>query len=280
VLLFGEGDRVDLTWDGGRLSFDVPAADAATGETVRLLRGSRLITDWESRYPKEEWIGVLQKRRESRVAARLADLSQTYGLASREMSLVAVVKRSGDRPGELPDTRVVPVGMAQDVPFGAYFDAGVAACASAVFAPVQPSAPAPRAKKRFALFDSVMPAEASLNIDYLKEDVSGSVDNLVSLAGMLEPDGGMPGKTMEFRTARSIALLLAFVAAGHTQTAGVFRAHVQRLVDFLKSLNLSAGEIEAVRSALGGTVPAAPWENIALDPRATRAHVAAALRIK
>jgi Ca-activated chloride channel family protein len=279
VLLFGEGDRVDLTWDGGRLRFDVPAGDPSTGEIVRLLRGSRLITDWESRYPKEEALGIIDRRKQSRVAARLTELSQTYRLTSREMSLVAVVKRSGDRPGELPDTRVVPVGMPQDTAFGAYFTTFAPACASAVLPPPPPSARAPRAKMRFGLFSLDAPAEASLDFSFL-QDREVSVDGLVSLAAQLEPDGGMPGKTMEFRTARSIALLFAFAAAGHTPSSGAFRAHVQRLVDFLKSLNLSASEAEAVRSALSGTVPAAPWDGIALDPRATRAQVAAALRIK
>lgn len=45
------------------------------------------------------------------MAGRLRVLSETYGLASREMALVAVVKRARDSAGELPETRVVPVGM-------------------------------------------------------------------------------------------------------------------------------------------------------------------------
>ncbi len=127
VILFGEtemagGQTIDLTWDGdGRLSFPIPQGDNETGETVRLLQGSRLIADWESRYPAEEALAPLEKRKQSRVAARLAELSRAYGLASREMSLVAVVTRRGDRPGDLPATRVVPVGMPQDTNFGGYF---------------------------------------------------------------------------------------------------------------------------------------------------------------
>jgi hypothetical protein len=243
------------------------------------LRGSRLITDWESRYPKEEALGSIDHRKQSRVAARLTELSQTYGLTSREMSLVAVVKRSGDRPGELPETRVVPVGMAQDTAFGAYFTAAFAPAAACLPAP--PSARAPRARMKFGLFSLNAPAEAEIRLDveFLKSR-EDAVDGLVSLAAMLEPDGGMPGKTTEFRIARSIALLFAFAAAGHTPSSGAFRAHVQRLVDFLNSLNLSASEAEAVRSALSGKIPPAPWEGIALDPLATRARVAAALRLK
>ena len=127
MVLFGEADTPDssleLSWDGGRLSLPIPQGDSETGQTVRLLQGSRLITDFESRYPSAEALAPLEKRKQSRIAARLAELSRTYGLASREMSLVAVVKRAGDRPGELPETRVVPVGLAQDVAYNAYFGA-------------------------------------------------------------------------------------------------------------------------------------------------------------
>ena len=114
-------NQIELSWQGGRLNLPVKFSESDIGETVRLLQGSRLITDWESRYPSAEALAPLEKRKQSRVAARLLELSQTYGLASREMSLVAVVTRAGDRPGELPETRVVPVGMAQDTAFGAYF---------------------------------------------------------------------------------------------------------------------------------------------------------------
>ena len=115
VLLFGEGEGpVELTWDGGQLNLPVSLQRSRVGETVWLLQGSRLITDWESRYASADALAPLEKRKQSRVAMRLLELSRTYGLASREMSLVAVVKRAGDRPGELPETRVVPVGMAQD----------------------------------------------------------------------------------------------------------------------------------------------------------------------
>ena len=43
--------------------------------------------------PERRSPGAARKRKQSRVAARLLALSQTYGLASREMSLIAVVTR-------------------------------------------------------------------------------------------------------------------------------------------------------------------------------------------
>ena len=83
VLLFGEEDEsIDLTWDGGALSLPISFDGAETAETVRLLQGSRLITDWESRYPAEMTLAPLERRKENRIAQRLRELSQIYGLAA------------------------------------------------------------------------------------------------------------------------------------------------------------------------------------------------------
>lgn len=274
VLLFGEmesdaGHGVELMWDGGRLAFDVPPGDAETGETVRLLRGSRLITDWESRYPSEEALAPLEKRKQSRVAARLLELSRTYGLASREMSLVAVVKRVGDRPGELPETRVVPVGMPQDTAFHAYFGAPAHQVLSAA-APLVESV-AYRSFSRFSKVPRIMAAE-----------VAASGAGLLDLAAMLEPDGGMPGDNIEVRAARTVAAVLAFVAEGHTLTAGAFRLHVGRLVEFLKSVSGASGREKrlmdrALDAAATGRAPAGEWLELARRPRTGWRQIGAAL---
>lgn len=261
VLLFGEigdegNDCVELTWEGGQMDFSLPSGDAETGETVRLLRGSRLITDWESRYPSEEAVASVEKRRQSRVAARLLELSTAYGLASREMSLVAVVQRWNDRPGELPETRVVPLGMPRDTAFDAYFGARALQLANYICAP---------APGQFAELP-----EASLfrRIPLFRRLKSGSVQAgdtaLVDLAASLEPDGGMPGDTVEQRAARTIAALLAFVAEGHTPGTGAFRRHVARIVKFLQSLNPASDRekrlIErALDAAAAGTAPEGEW---------------------
>jgi hypothetical protein len=189
------------------------------------------------------------------------------------MSLVAVVKRTGDRPGELPETRVVPVGMAQDIDFSAYFQPAGASLAA--LAPT--AAPAPlqyrraRMSKRSAFFDSSGSAEARCDMDVLREQVSVTPPggNLIDMAAMLEPDGGMPGDAMEVRIARTIALLLAFLAEGHTLALGAFRRHVRRLLEFLNSLNLSGNEAQllqrARRAASHGEVLSGPWLALARD---------------
>jgi Ca-activated chloride channel family protein len=275
VLLFGEAELeagpLELNWDGGRLSLPIPAGDHETGQTVRLLQGSRLITDWESRYPAEEALAPIEKRREGRVASRLLALSQAYGLASREMSLVAVVKRAGDRPGELPVTRVVPVGLPQDVSFGAYF-AGQLSIAPAG-APAACCAPRSPVNALFGPMDKVHARQPE---EPLSDD-----DLLLDLASQLEPDGGMPGRDDSERAARSVAAVLAFVAAGHTLSTGAFRSHLARLVAFLKSVRgLSVQEQALVDSALEaastGRALTGDWLAIARARRVPWASLSAA----
>jgi Ca-activated chloride channel homolog len=281
VILFGEmeedsSEPVELTWDGGRMSFEVPSGDAATGEAARLLRGARLITDWESRYPSVEAVAPLEKRRESRVAARLLELSRTFGLASREMSLVAVVKRAGDRPGELPETRVVPVGMPQDVEMSAYLrpDPKIAYALS-------PAAPTVCAALN--LFDAAAGEGSGGRLLSRQRSKSTPKVDLVDLAAMLEPDGGMPGDSPEMRAGRSIAAVLAFVAEGHTRTSGAFRLHVTRLVGFLKSLT-AASDVEArlIEAALDaastGKAPGGKWLLLAREPGTRWKDIEAALK--
>lgn len=273
----GEEDCVELTWHGGSMSISLPSGDAATGKTVRLLQGSRLITDWESRYPGKEAVAPLEARRKNRIAARLVQLSESYGLASREVSLVAVIKRPGDRPGQLPETRVVSVGMPEDVSFDSYFDA--VACRSSMEPCTDlasslsylPESMPKASRLRTALFSVADRAEVS-------DDGS-----LVKLAASLEPDGGMPGATSAERLARTIAALLAFVADHHTITSGAFRLHVARLVKFLESATVSSAREkraleQALQAASTGIVPPGEWLALATIPRTRWKDIEAAFR--
>jgi len=280
ALLFGDAPGKDavleLTWDSGRLSLQVPQGDAALGKTLRLLQGSRLITDWESRYPGKEALTTIEKRQQSRVAARLRNLSETYGLASREMSLVAVVKRAGDIAGELPVTRVVPVGMPQGMQFDAIFGhvplmasaspsrlslATPARMASGPYRGVVRSAPGAGPGEFRALFSRAVQPHAE-NKTETAEDI------LIELASQLEPDGGMAGENHTQRATRSIAVLYAMISHGHTAKGGAFRSHVARLVDFLQRLkHLGSRERLIVERALkassSGHVVAGDWLKIA-----------------
>jgi Ca-activated chloride channel family protein len=285
VLLFGEtGDApIELYWQGGQLSLPVAFSESDIAETVWLLQGARLITDWESRYPSAEAWAPPEKRQQNRVAQRLLELSRTYQLASRAMSLVAVVKRAGDRPGELPETRVVPVGMAQDTAFGAYFQpvtpTPFALNPATMTMTAMPSAPhgslAPRSagsplfsriRKQFSFRRP--PAEASLEAAGQSETAE---DMLLGLASRMDADGGMPGRDRESRAISTVVALLAFLSRGHTATSGAFRSHVARLVSFLKSLTgLSGHRQDVVAAAIElsnkGAAPAGGWIELAGKP--------------
>jgi hypothetical protein len=192
------------------------------------------------------------------VNARLIELSREYGLASREMSLVAVVKRGADRPGEIPETRVVPVGMPQDVKISAYFFASQRMRRGAQ--------PMLAASAPMMLQSRLMPAQAMIDHAVMAEAEAGddsNDDSLLELAAMLEPDGGMPGDSEEIRKARTLALLCAFAAEGHTLTSGAFRAHVQRIAAFLKSCALNEGEQREMARARRGMVRAGDWLGLA-----------------
>jgi Ca-activated chloride channel homolog len=273
LLLFGEagetgGNQIELSWEGGELKLPLEFADNSIADTVWLLQGARLITDWESRYPSAEAWAPLEQRKQSRVAARLLALSRTYGLASREMSLVAVVTRPGDRPGQLPETHVVPVGMAQDTDFTAYLtlhrvlDAPSIACSL--------SEPMDLLSRSLPLEDdrAIWRGGQATLFARRRKPVETAEDILLDLASRMESDGGMPGQKPEARAIATVLALLAFLSQGHTATSGAFRSHVARLVSFLKSLTGLSGDRQQIVVAVielvdKGTAPAGDWITLA-----------------
>jgi hypothetical protein len=226
---------------------------------------------------------------QSRVANRLIALSEAYQLASREMSLVAVVTRPSDRPNELPETRVVPVGMPQDTQFSSHFldQRLMAALPTLTASPATP----PVSMKKFSLADSgdfldsgthvKSPPSAGRWRNFLFRrgpvgERSGNAvrpaptpeEKLLELASQMDPDGGMPGKNREARANATVLALLAFSSNGHTPTRGAFRSHVTRLVSFLQSLTGLAGDQQAIVDAViemaaKGTAPAGEWITLA-----------------
>lgn len=289
VLLFGEADdsrenQIELSWNGGRLNLPVNFSKTDIGETVWLLQGSRLITDWESRYPSAEALAPIEKRKQSRVAARLLALSQTYGLASREMSLVAVVTRPADRKGELPETRVVAVGMPQDTAFGSYFLSQLTSI-NATMASGLDSFLLKRTTAKYSLGASTPRLESapagglfrSLLLKRKAARVASAVtarpvetpeEILLDLASRMDSDGGISGENRESRASASVIALLAFLSQGHTPTHGAFRSHVARLVSFLQSLTgLPSHQLQVVEAVIDlahkGRAPAGEWITLA-----------------
>ncbi|MFN8007763.1 MAG: VIT and VWA domain-containing protein [Terriglobia bacterium] len=201
------------------------------GDTVRLLRGARLITDLESQLGGSERDSAVTRRAGDRVSRKLELLSESFGLASRRMALVAVIERPSDQPDQLPETRVVPVGMPQDVSFDRYFGVPqVMACLS------MPDASSAMSQESAPIFNTRSSRRAIPSIGRIfKSAKKESEDLLLVLASAIEPDGGMPGKNPEERILSSVLALLSFVEKGHTLSAGAFRVHVQRLISFLES---------------------------------------------
>jgi Ca-activated chloride channel family protein len=281
LLLFGRLDEshekeIALSWDGGALRLPVALEDGDAGECLRLLRGARLITDCESRYPAAAALAPLERRKTDRVAMRLKALSEEYGLASREMSLVAVVKREGDRPGDLPETRVVPAGMPFGTAFGAYFSDVLEGAVAAMSFCGEPTASLMRPRLNVGARSGGVRQIVGRRIkDALRHrmkppapDAITDADHLLALAAEMEPDGGMPGKDRTRRAMATALALLAFLSQGHTLSSGTFRSHVARLVAYLEGLASEMGVHRAAVAAVvtavrKGRAPAGDWLKLA-----------------
>lgn len=113
---FGDTDAqavdIELAWPQAsrRVPLEAVAKDEGDG-LIEKLQGARRIAELEACND-----GSSESRR------RILELSKRYGLASSEMSLVAVVERADDRRGEIPKTTIVPAGMPQNTQFESYFD--------------------------------------------------------------------------------------------------------------------------------------------------------------
>jgi len=66
----------------------------------------------------------------------------------------------------------------------------------------------------------------------------GSMDTLLESAIHLEPDGGASGQNAEERALNTVRALLQFLSQAHTPSEGAFRAHVERMVRFLETLDV------------------------------------------
>ncbi len=231
-----------LSWKEGQ-QYDVPLNTSPSGsphgETLRLLRGARLISAAEAQLATTPGTPI-KRRDDKRLEKRIGELSAEYELASRFTSLVAVVKREGDKPGALPETRIVPVGMPPDTDLDAVYEpAPMQVCGVKAMALTSPRRPPQRISKLASfLMDEDMPAPVSAPIcENLAENDAEDIQTRI--AAMLKSDGGMPGATSEERLANSLAALACLTAGGNTTNNGPFRAHMKKLTDFLQHADWS-----------------------------------------
>ena len=225
-----------LNWKGG--SLDLPlgkeSAKCNLADTLHLLRGAKLIADLEAQLDCPP--GNAAKKRESkRLETQLLTLSSEYGLATRLNSLVAVVKRTGDRPGNLPETRVIPVGMPSATDFDVYArqDVRFATVCQSIGTVRQSRIVSESIRSKPCLsspcfFEKPLEAPKSLS-------TADKAEVATKIAGMLQSDGGMPGRTDEFRLSNSLGALACLIVCGNTSVSGPFRVHVKRLIQYLES---------------------------------------------
>jgi len=250
----GESGRFIVEWESGRIEVPIAAA-GCSGDTLRLLRGARLITDLESHIQVPPLGGAKARREMDRADHQLEELSRQYGLASRAMALVAVVERAGDRPGAPPETRVVPVGLPQDMAFEGVFPrpklmatARFGAARQILFGRSAPSGTARFSAAVDNLLDHLAPCATAAGPPeplYAPPEYP-----LVDLAALLEADGGMPGSDESERILKTLLALLAFAAEGHTFSSGPFRLHMKRMLEFVESQlpgALSGEQVSAAR---------------------------------
>jgi len=130
IIVFGETTKagkntLEIHYKESDSAVEIPfeIADGRHLETIRYLHGARLITDLESEYntASSNYASAEEKLRLKRIEKRLERLSRKYNLASRRMSLVAVVERENDQDGSIPKTKIVKVGMPEDTSYESYF---------------------------------------------------------------------------------------------------------------------------------------------------------------
>lgn len=251
LLVFGEVSRaaspkLRIGWQGAepatQLELPIQLAIGAAANTLKLLQGARIISDFESRLPIKGR-GPAARREAGRADRHLERLSLEYGLASSAVSLVAVVKRTDDVSGELPKTRIVPVGIPAEEEYfrgSSLHDKvfGMKTLQKSLHFEVQKASLKGGDEELSSLFCDDLSFES---LSRASKPISGSSskssdtseDVLVTLAGWLEPDGGMPAKNEEMRIAHSLIALLSFLAQGSTREAGPFRVHVEKLLQYL-----------------------------------------------
>lgn len=221
---------VGIRWEGGERRYSAKDGAEAVAETLRLLEGARRITDVDCRLAA----GASGRERQ-RLRNALRQLSEEYGLASREMSLVAVLKRHGDVAGEVPHTMVVPVGLPEDMEMQAVFSIRGRFCTA-------PSAAPPRgAVQSLARLSDSSPSAME------EAPAAEPADPVMELATLLEDDGGMPGRSPAERIDNSLKALAIFYAAGR-----VFAAHASRVSRFLSGQKLGAADAARLKEIEGG----------------------------
>ena len=264
LLIFGsctgsDNGNLQLSWKGGNRTIPIPfpvkqdqqaspASDVSKeaetpvplGETLKLVQGARITTDLESLDTDAPETQRAAERHRKRQEKRWIALAEEYGLANPAMSLVAVVERTDDRPGAVPVTRVVPVGMPQDTAFESYFGRSgniVSRTRNAlIMNNVCACAPPPDFSLAHRMFGR-QESRKRISTDAVENRL---LDRLFELTGHLEADGGLPGPDLETRIANTLAGLIVLRRYAHDTGEQHFDVHAQRMSAFLDAQDINA----------------------------------------
>jgi len=271
----GNGN-LKVSWREGAHNIVVPfqMEEDVLHDAINVIHGSRLITDLDSKII----VGNKnQKRYQDRLNKKLENLSEKYGLASRAMSLVAVVERKDDASGEIPHTAVVPIGMPEDVDFRSSFGLSRLQVSSRI----QPTRALYSLKNRKQMDNSIMTFSQEKSISFSIQD---RVDTtLFDLAALVMPDGGMPGQNDEERVLHSLLTLLTF-SVQPEEVSSAFEPHMKRLLKYLEMqmIKLSSEKSKIAQTALSkiklGDSIDGEWDRL-VSPLLTTGRVANKRRI-
>ncbi len=284
VVVWGElppgetGGSLRLSWEGreGPAGLDLPLEPPAgePGATVALLRGARLAAALESAAPAIE----------GKTRGELEALARRFGLGNRAMALVAVHERADARPGELPATRVVPVGLPEDVQMEAYFARVECKWALPEGTGPGPDEP-PVSPSNVAMVRGLLLEPESVEQQPVRSRgrrrgperraraAAGSPEDLELvapvIAARLEADGGLPGRTLGARVAATVAAAVALAWFAQETGTARWRGCLERMLRFLRGVDGArlaperAALLEEVLEALeAGYVPAGPWAEL------------------
>ncbi|MGC8885626.1 MAG: VWA domain-containing protein [Verrucomicrobiia bacterium] len=223
---------------------------------IKLLRGARIIDSIESQLGAI----VVNAIEETEASDRLAKESKKYQLASRVMGLVAVIKRTNNNYQGLPKTRVVPVGMPEDVQWDAYFYQKNAPVMDYSIPMKMDNTKKATPIKMYKCIESpkLLPAERDIY-----SDKANTIDHLFDLVSKIEPDGGMPGDDFEERIKKTILALFEILDNGKYAETGVLRLHVRKMLRFLKQYETNHPIItRVIYIAESGLPVPVGWKNI------------------
>jgi hypothetical protein len=89
----------------------------------------------------------------------------------------------------------------------------------------------------FSRLRSLFSAEPDESEEFL-ETQEAKHDPLVELATLIEPDGGMPGKTLAERALRTLLTLLCFQTEERISQRGTFKKHLAKMQAFMQGIDL------------------------------------------